>query len=155
MNLGLQGAAGSMPPPPLWGRVREGVSHKDSARGYPLSNSPPQGPQGGREPTARVVRVPQKRCEPHVSIFTYSKSPGLLSMPTLGGEIHGANWPISVTGVISEAMKSPSSAEGSHSPFRLLQVASSISTPSGVAWISLNSPIWRWNATFGSVSLKS
>src|SRR5258708_35929920 len=26
----------------------------------------------------------------HVSIFTYSKSPGLLSMPTLGGEIHGA-----------------------------------------------------------------
>ena len=26
----------------------------------------------------------------HVSIFTYSKSPGLLSMPTLGGEIQGA-----------------------------------------------------------------
>jgi hypothetical protein len=24
---------------------------------------------------------------PHVSIFTYSKSPGLLSMPTFGGEI--------------------------------------------------------------------
>ena len=27
---------------------------------------------------------------PHVSIFTYSKSPGLLSMPTFGGEIQGA-----------------------------------------------------------------
>src|SRR6185437_8315217 len=26
----------------------------------------------------------------HVSIFTYSKSPGLLSMPTLGGEIQEA-----------------------------------------------------------------
>ena len=25
-----------------------------------------------------------------VSIFTYSKSPGLLSMPTFGGEIQGA-----------------------------------------------------------------
>ena len=87
-----------------------------------------------------------------VSIFTYSKSPGLLSIPTLGGEIHEANSPISVTGSISEAMKSPSAAEGSHSPLRLLQVASSISRPSGVALISLNSPIWRWNATFGSSS---
>jgi hypothetical protein len=29
----------------------------------------------------------------HVTIFTYSKSPGFLSMPTLGGEIHGANAP--------------------------------------------------------------
>ena len=58
-------------------------------------------------------------------------------------------------GVISDAMKSPSSADGSQSFFRLFQVASSISTPSGVAWISLNSPIARWKATFGSVSLKS
>src|SRR5471030_1592143 len=91
----------------------------------------------------------------HVSIFTYSKSPGLLSMPTLGGEIHEANSPVSVTGTISDAMKSPSSGEGSHSLLRLFQVASSISTPSGMAWISLNSPIWRWNATLGSVSLKS
>jgi NAD(P)-dependent dehydrogenase (short-subunit alcohol dehydrogenase family) len=90
-----------------------------------------------------------------VSIFTYSKSPGLLSMPTLGGAIQGANLPGSVTGFISEAMKSPSSVDGSHSPLRLFQVASSISTPSGVAWMSLNSPIWRWKATFGSVSLKS
>src|ERR1700675_3654429 len=94
------------------------------------------------------------RFSDHVSIFTYSKSPGLLSMPTFGGEIQDAYWPVSVTGVISEAMKSPSSEDGSHSPLRLLQVASSISTPSGVAWISLNSPIWRWNATVGSVSLE-
>src|ERR1700761_6111142 len=94
--------------------------------------------------------------EPHVSIFTYSKSPGLLSMPTLGGEIHEANSPVAVTGTISEAMKSPSSDDGSHSALRLFQVASSINRPlSGVAWISLNSPIWRWKATFGSVSLMS
>src|SRR4249920_853144 len=90
----------------------------------------------------------------HVSIFTYSKSPGLLSMPTLGGEIQDTYWPVSVTDVISEAMKSPSSVDGSHSLLRLFQVASSISTPSGVAWMSLNSPIARWNATFGSASLK-
>jgi peptidoglycan/xylan/chitin deacetylase (PgdA/CDA1 family) len=84
----------------------------------------------GRAEAARRTRLDGW---PHVSIFTYSKSPGLLSMPTLGGEIHEANSPISVTGVISEAMKSPSSDEGSHSLFRLFQVASSISTPSGVA----------------------
>src|SRR5207245_10655968 len=89
----------------------------------------------------------------HVSIFTYSKSPGLLSMPTLGGAIQGANWPISVTGVINDAMTSPSAVDGSHSFRRLFQVPSSIKTPSGVAWISLNSPIARWNATFGKVSL--
>ena len=51
------------------------------------------------------------------------------------------------------AMKSPSSADGSHSPLRFSQAASSISAPSGVACTSLNSPIWRWNATFGSASL--
>src|SRR6202047_2958571 len=84
----------------------------------------------------------------HVSIFTYSKSPGLLSMPTLGGEIHGANSPTSVTGVIREAMKSPSSAEGSHSFLRLFQVASSISTPSGGAWVALYSPMRRRRAPF-------
>src|ERR1700716_1733767 len=93
--------------------------------------------------------------EDHVSIFTYSKSPGLLSMPTLGGEIQLANSPVSVTGIISEEIKSPSSDEGSQSVLRLFQLASSISTPSGVAWMSLNSPIWRWNATLGKVSLKS
>ena len=59
--------------------------------------------------------------KPHVSIFTYSKSPGLLSMPTFGGEIQDAYWPVSVTGFISEAMKSPSAVDGSHSPLRLFQ----------------------------------
>ena len=114
----------------------------------------------GPHPPLRADLSPQAdrlrgEASAHVSIFTYSKSPGLLSMPTLGGEIQTANWPVSVTGFISEAMKSPSSVDGSQSPLRLFQVASSISTPSGVAWTSLNSPIWRWNATFGSVSLKS
>src|SRR5690349_24692349 len=71
--------------------------------------------------------------EPQVSIFTYSKSPGLLSIPTLGGLIHGAKPPSSVTGVTNEAIRSPSSADGSHSFWRLFQVASSISTPSVVA----------------------
>src|ERR1700676_2972434 len=87
------------------------------------------------------------KSEDHVSIFTYSKSPGLLSIPTLGGEIQLAKPPISVTGVIREAMKSPSPVEGSQSLLRLFQVASSIRTPSGVAWILPNSPIWRWDAT--------
>src|SRR5256885_16633721 len=89
----------------------------------------------------------------HVSIFTYSKSPGLLSMPTFGGAIHEANLPASVTGSIRLAMKAPSSVDGSHSPLRFAHVASSISTPSGVACTSLNSPIARWNATFGKASL--
>src|SRR5262249_16793280 len=89
----------------------------------------------------------------HVSIFTYSKSPGLLSMPTFGGEIHGANSPISVTGVISEPMKSPSLDDGSQSSRRLLQVVSSIRIPSGVAFTSLNSPIARWKAVCGRLNL--
>src|SRR5436190_19550815 len=82
-----------------------------------------------RAMTVFVVRVPGN----HVSIFTYSKSPGLLSMPTLGGAIQDAYSPVSVTGFISEAMKSPSAVEGNHSPLRLFQMASSIKTPSGVA----------------------
>ena len=40
----------------------------------------------------------------YAASFTYSKSPGLLSMPTRGGEIQPANWPGSRTGFISEAM---------------------------------------------------
>ena len=55
--------------------------------------------------------------------MTYSKSPGRLSMPTLGGAIHEANWPGSLTGFISEAMKSPSATDGSHLSFSLPQVA--------------------------------
>src|SRR3954447_15129584 len=86
------------------------------------------------------------------SILTYSKSPGLLSMPTFGGEIQEANLPVSVTGCISELMKSPSAVDGSHSSLRFAQVASSIRRPSGVAWMPLNSPIWRWKATLGSLS---
>src|SRR5215472_4395889 len=100
-----------------------------------------------------LARLLDDGSAPQVSIFTYSKSPGLLSMPTLGAEIQAANAPGSVTGVISEAMKSPSDVDGSHSCFRLVQVASSIRTPSGVACTSLNSPMARWNATFGKVSL--
>jgi len=55
-----------------------------------------------------------------------------------------------------EAMKSPSSVDGSQSPLRLFPggVVDQI-RPSGRAWISLNSPIARWNATLGRVSLKS
>ena len=41
-------------------------------------------------------------------------------MPTLGGEIQGAKPPISVTGSISEAMKSPSSGDGSQSLLALV-----------------------------------
>src|SRR3972149_1947302 len=49
------------------------------------------------------------------SIFTYSKSPGLLSIPILGGAIQPANLPATDSGFISSLMKSPSSCEGSHS----------------------------------------
>src|ERR1700747_3266350 len=67
----------------------------------------------------------------HVSIFTYSKSPGLLSIPILGAKIQEASGPRSVTVVIKDAMNSPSEVEGTHSPLRLVQVASSIRMPSG------------------------
>ena len=46
---------------------------------------------------------------------TYSKSPGLLSMPTFGGAIQPANLPGSHSGFISDWMKSPSAVVGSHS----------------------------------------
>ena len=46
------------------------------------------------------------------AIFTYSNSPGLLSMPTFGAAIQLANFPGSLTGVISDETKSPSSADG-------------------------------------------
>ena len=36
--------------------------------------------------------------------WTYSKSPGLLSMPTFGGAIQPANFPGSQTGRISDAI---------------------------------------------------
>src|SRR5262249_22219183 len=47
-------------------------------------------------------------------ILTYSKSPGLLSMPTLGAAIQGANLPGSQQGCMRLSMKSPSALEGSH-----------------------------------------
>ncbi len=59
----------------------------------------------------------------YAAILTYSKSPGRLSMPTLGGAIHEANWPGSLTGFISEAMNSPSAMDGSHLSFCLAQAA--------------------------------
>src|SRR5438876_12425986 len=74
--------------------------------------------------------------------FTYSKSPGLLSMPTRGGAIQLANLPGSTTWRIRLWMKSPSSFEGSHLSFWLFQAASSSSSPLGNALTSLNSPIW-------------
>src|SRR5437763_14711622 len=60
--------------------------------------------------------------KPQVSIFTYSKSPGLLSMPTFGGDIQDAYWPVSVLGVIRQVMKSQSADYGTHSALRLFQV---------------------------------
>src|ERR1700678_3879911 len=50
----------------------------------------------------------------HAATITYSKSPGLLSIPTLGGAIQLANVPGSLTGFISSVMKSPSALDGSH-----------------------------------------
>jgi hypothetical protein len=43
---------------------------------------------------ARAVPLPHSVGEDiYAASFTYSKSPGLLSMPTRGGAIHGANFP--------------------------------------------------------------
>src|SRR3954447_13461920 len=79
----------------------------------------------------------------HAAIFTYSNSPGLLSMPTFGGDIQLANLPGSLSGTISEETKSPSSAEGRYSFFTLAHSASERMMPFGVALTSRNSPIWR------------
>src|ERR1041384_6657631 len=92
-----------------------------------------------------------RRVDRYAAIFTYSKSPGRLSMPPLGGAIHDANLPGSDTGCISEVMKSPSLADGSQLSFCFCQAASSISSPEGVACTSLNSPMSRWNATCGKI----
>src|SRR5262249_17171171 len=89
----------------------------------------------------------------HAASFTYSKSPGLLSMPMRGGAIHLPNLPGSMTCFIRLWIKSPSSFDGSQFSFSFSQAASSMIWPSGVALMSLNSPIWRLKATCGSVSL--
>ena len=65
-----------------------------------------------RRPTLPRMRGRDKTI--YAAIFTYSKSPGLLSMPTFGGEIQPANLPGSITGFISASMKSPSAFDGSH-----------------------------------------
>src|SRR5262249_61298550 len=118
---------------------------------------PPPPPLTGIASAMRSDLSPQagRGEEAYDSIFTYSKSPGLLSMPTFGGEIQEANWPISVTGFIREAMKSPSFVDGSQSSLRLAQVASSIRMPSGVACTSLNSPMWRWEGAGGRLRLEA
>src|SRR5215471_10105584 len=64
------------------------------------------------------IRQPLCGFAAYCSIFTYSKSPGLLSIPTFGGAIQPANLPGSLTDVISDAMNSPSSLDGSQSPLR-------------------------------------
>src|SRR5438445_11777925 len=82
--------------------------------------------------------------------FTYSKSPGLLSMPTRGGAIQLANLPGSTTCFIKLWMKSPSCVDGSHLSCCAFQVVASTISPVCDALMSLNSPIWRWKATCGS-----
>src|SRR5262245_15257259 len=86
--------------------------------------------------------------------FTYSKSPGLLSMPALGGAIQDANLPRSQQASIKLAMKSPSTFDGSHWSLRLAHSASVSTSPSGEALTLPNSPMPRWKATCGSLSLK-
>src|SRR6185437_5112806 len=66
-------------------------------------------------------------------IFTYSKSPALLSMPTLGGAIQEANLPGSQHGCIRLWMKSPSAFDGSHCSFLAVHAASLRASPSGEA----------------------
>jgi hypothetical protein len=50
----------------------------------------------------------------YAAIFTYSKPPGLLSMPIRGGAIQLANLPGSTTCFIRLPMNAPSSLDGSH-----------------------------------------
>ena len=87
--------------------------------------------------------------------FTYSKSPGLLSMPERGGAIHEANAPASRTGRIRLATKALSSAVGRNSSRRRAHYAAPRMSPLGSASIGANSPIRRLNATCGRVMRKS
>ena len=84
--------------------------------------------------------------------LTYSKSPGWLSMPTRGGAIQPANLPGSQTGFISDWMKSPSAADGSHSSLRLCHSLSDRISPSGVTRAPAKTPIARWKPVWGSFS---
>src|SRR5262249_35866385 len=111
------------------------MSHMGHSRRFQMWRTRPPGP---RKPASRVYDYPP--CS-YAAIFTYSKSPGLLSMPTRGGAIQLANLPGSVTGFIRLWMKSPSFFDGSHLSRSRFQVASLTVVPSGVAWNSLNSPM--------------
>src|SRR5262249_35608457 len=75
------------------------------------------------------------------AIFTYSNSPGLLSMPTLGGAIQPANLPGSYCGCIRLSMEARASAEGRKESRRCAQSASERTLPSASAWMSENSPM--------------
>src|SRR5690242_2280812 len=85
------------------------------------------------------------------AIFTYSNSPGLLSMPTLGGAIHEANLPASYCGCIRLSMKTLSASFGRKSLRWHCHSASLICLPSTSAFTLENSPIFRLNATCGSL----
>ena len=82
--------------------------------------------------------------------FTYSKSPGLLSMPTFGGAIHEAYWPGSKQGFISDWMKSPSALLGSQSRAFASYSAPETSLPSGPNGLPAKTPILRLNPSCGS-----
>src|SRR5919198_764093 len=88
---------------------------------------------------------------PHHVIFTYSKSPGLLSIPTFGGAIQPANLPGSYCGVIRLSMNSRSESDGRNSGFRFSHSASLRTLPSTSALMLENSPMWRWKPTCGSL----
>ena len=69
---------------------------------------------GSASASLRAALRPGHEDRSYAAIFTYSNSPGLLSMPTFGGAIQPANLPGSVTGFISASMKSPSAFDGKH-----------------------------------------
>src|ERR1700761_4091442 len=76
-----------------------------------------------------VLKIPFG-CWDHASIFTYSKSPGLLSMPRVGGAIHEANAPGSCTGFIRLSTKTLSPFVGNISSSRAAHCSSPSSLPS-------------------------
>src|SRR5947208_15772962 len=80
----------------------------------------------------------------YAASFTYSKSPGLLSMPTRGGAIQLANLPGSTTCFIMLWMKSPYCVDGSHlSCCAFLLVAATI-WPFRDALMSFNWRVCLW-----------
>src|SRR5437763_890489 len=77
-----------------------------------------------------------RRMRPYPWNFTYSKSPGLLSMPAGGGAIHEAKAPGSVTGRIRLATNASSSADGRNSWRRRCHSSTPRMLPWGSAWIA-------------------